>query len=88
MIVVPPPGALRDWRHGRGLSARAAGALVHVTARTWLRWESGDAAMPPMAWDLAQRRVAPKPNPAGVGRCGVRGRCPPRLPGVCRLLKN
>lgn len=62
-MIVPPPDALRDWRHGRGLSAREAGALVHVTARTWLRWEAGAAAMPPMAWDLAQR-VAPRLKPA------------------------
>ncbi|MCC6380473.1 MAG: helix-turn-helix transcriptional regulator [Burkholderiales bacterium] len=61
-MIVPPPDALRDWRHGRGLSAREAGALVHVTARTWLRWEAGDVAMPLMAWDLAQRRVAETPR--------------------------
>ena len=62
-MIVPPPAALRDWRKARGLSARAAGALVYVTARTWLRWEAGAAAMPPMAWDLAQR-VAPDPKSA------------------------
>ena len=62
-MIVPPPDALRAWRKARRLSARRAGALVHVTARTWLRWEAGASAMPPMAWDLAQR-VAPDPKSA------------------------
>ena len=62
-MIVPPPDALRAWRKARRLSARRAGALVHVTARTWLRWEAGASAMPPMAWDLVQR-VAPDPKSA------------------------
>jgi len=62
-ISVPPPADLRAWRKARRLSARRAGALVHVTSRTWLRWEAGASAMPPMAWDLAQR-VAPDPKSA------------------------
>lgn len=62
-MIVPSPASLRAWRKARRLSARRAGALVHVTARTWLRWEAGASAMPPMAWDLVQR-VAPDPKSA------------------------
>lgn len=55
----PTPDAIRAWRRAAGLSAAAAAALVHVSARTWLRWESGDSAMPLACWELANIKARP-----------------------------
>lgn len=61
----PAPDAIRSWRRERDLSASDAAALVHVSARSWLRWEAGAAPMPLMAWDLARlkrpARISDKP---------------------------
>ena len=37
--------AMRAWRREAGLSAAEAAKLVYVAPRTWLRWESGEAAV-------------------------------------------
>lgn len=33
---------LREWRKSQGMTLAAAGALIDVSAVTWLRYETGD----------------------------------------------
>ena len=37
---------LRDWRKGKKLSTKEAGALVGVSGVQWYRYESGDRSIP------------------------------------------
>jgi DNA-binding transcriptional regulator YiaG len=55
--ATPTPDAIRAWRRATGLSAAAAGALVHSTGRVWQQWEAGERRMHPAFWDLAQRKA-------------------------------
>ena len=50
--VRPLPAEIRAAREAAGLSARAAGELVHTTTRVWQQWEAGDRAMHPAFWEL------------------------------------
>lgn len=43
---------LRILRKRLGLSVAAAAAQVHVSIRTWFRWESGDLPVPDTAAHL------------------------------------
>lgn len=61
-MTPPTPDEVRAWRRARDLSARAAGALVHVTPRAWQMWESGDRAMHPAFWALVQLRHGDPPT--------------------------
>lgn len=54
----PTPDQVREWRRAHELSAAAAAALVHTSARAWLQWESGERRMHPAFWELAQLKAA------------------------------
>ena len=43
---------IRTTRESNGLSVASAARMVHVSDRTWRRWESGDKDMPEAAWEL------------------------------------
>ncbi len=43
-------------RHG--LTQTHAGALVHVSLRTWQRWEWGETTIPECKWELFQIKVS------------------------------
>ena len=52
--IVANGEAIRAWRRAAGLSAASAAKLVYVSARTWLRWEAGDAPASAAHFELAQ----------------------------------
>lgn len=43
---------LREARLDAGLSVAKAAVMVHVGARTWVRWESGETPIPATAAHL------------------------------------
>ena len=51
---------LRRLRKKQGLSVAKAAALVHVSHRTWVRWETADT-VPEMAVHLFRLLTAPQP---------------------------
>ena len=49
---------LKELRKQHGLSQTEAAALVHVSQRTWARYESGAKSVPPCVVELFQIKVA------------------------------
>lgn len=54
----PQPSEIRGMRKTAGFSQTAAGALVHVSCRTWQQWEAGDRRMHPAFWELFRIKIA------------------------------
>jgi len=52
MTPPPTPAAIRAAREAAGLTQAQAAYMVHVDARSWRRWESGERAMHPAFWEL------------------------------------
>lgn len=46
------PEALKALRKASGLSLKQAAELVHVSTRTWARWESGSRHCPESVIEL------------------------------------
>ena len=46
------PQQIIKARNAARITQTAAASLVHVSLRTWQKWEAGDARMPPAAWEL------------------------------------
>jgi hypothetical protein len=73
----PTAAEIAAAREAAGLTPTAAGALVHVTYRTWKQWEDGARRMHPAIWDLFCREarsadqvlVALRDLVAAVERC-------------------
>ena len=51
---------LKAMRHRHGLSQSKAAALVHVTQRTWSRYESGAQTIPPGVIELFCMKLGEK----------------------------
>lgn len=56
----PTPEQVKQARKDAGLTQSAAGALVHVSERTWQKWEHGERHMSPAVWELFQIKVKRK----------------------------
>ncbi len=50
--AAPDPVQIRAARLATGLTQAQAADLVHVTLRSWQRWESGERAMLPAVFEL------------------------------------
>lgn len=48
----PTPDQIRAVRLALGLTQAEAAHWVHVTARAWQWWESGERRMPVATWEL------------------------------------
>lgn len=51
------PQQIIKARNAARITQTAAAALVHVSLRTWQKWEAGDARMPQAAWELFTIKV-------------------------------
>lgn len=51
-IETPTPEEIKKWRADCGLTQEQAGSLVHVKARNWYRWETGEYKMGIAEWEL------------------------------------
>lgn len=56
MGEVVKPEAVKAWRAGKGLTQKAAAALVGVTMRTWQNWESGSTRVHPLIWETISKK--------------------------------
>lgn len=51
-LTSPSPKMIRQARSGARVTQEQAAELVHVGARTWRMWESGDRKMHKAFWEL------------------------------------
>jgi transcriptional regulator with XRE-family HTH domain len=50
--VQPSPDTLRTTRNGLGLTQAQAARLAFVSLRAWVKYESGERAIPAPTWAL------------------------------------
>ena len=48
----PEPKQIKDLRKSLKLTTEDAGNLLHISARTFQRWERGTTKMPYASWEL------------------------------------
>ena len=48
----PTTDSIRNLRITLGVTQKEAAEVVHVTARAWQWWESGEREMPRATWEL------------------------------------
>lgn len=53
----PTPQQIRKARKEAGYTQAEAGKLVHVSMRTWRRYEAGDTKMSAGTWELFTKKV-------------------------------
>lgn len=53
----PEPKQIKDLRKSVNLDTTQAGNLLHVSARTFQRWERGNTKMPLGYWELFELKV-------------------------------
>lgn len=50
--TTPTPDQVREARSAAGLTQSEAAALIHMGARAWRKYESGEAVMHAAFWEL------------------------------------
>lgn len=51
------PQEIRKERNRHGLSVAECARMVHVSDRTWRRWEDGTRTMPEGVWELFRLKL-------------------------------
>ena len=57
IMTNPEPKQIKDLRKSVNLDTTQAGNLLHVSARTFQRWERGNTKMPLGYWELFELKV-------------------------------
>lgn len=57
IMMHPEPKQIKDMRLSVKLDTTQAGNLLHVSARTFQRWERGTSKMPLAYWELFELKV-------------------------------
>ena len=65
IIQSPEPKEIKDLRHKLNLTTAQAGNLLHITSRTFQRWERGNTKMPYAYWELFELKCRVIANKQG-----------------------
>ena len=66
VCALPSPSEIKAFRLAAGITQKEAARRCRVTLRSWQRYESGEHAIAPAVWELAQIKM----KKSDENRCG------------------